>query len=97
MQNEEELQNSTKLSDSVFNKLLNYSLRFSLRMTYKKEIVMGNVGNIPYMYIDKLKLELDQETVYIKTVYSVTSNRRSDVWRKCIVAIDEFLRRRSTT
>ena len=83
MQNEEELQNSTKFTKDD--------------LVYKKEIVMGNVGNIPYMYIDKLKLELDQETVYIKTVYSVTSNRRSDVWRKCIVAIDEFLRRRSTT
>ena len=45
--------------------------------------------------LDKLKLEIIQETVY--KVYSVTSNHRSDVWRKCVVAIDEYLRYRSTT
>lgn len=49
----------------------------------------GKCGKQP---LDKLKLEVIKQAVL--KVYSLNQTCKDEVWKKCVIAIDEFLRRK---
>ena len=66
-----------------------------LNRIYNKEELQGKNcnGKRGQRPLDQYKLELIKETVF--KIYSVSYLLRSDIWKKCVISIDEYLRRKS--
>ena len=105
--NSEQVDETSQLTDSIYQllekkfslpkdeifRLSNFAVKL-LQLIFTKTQLLGRNcngkrGKLP---LEKLKLEVIKQAV--SKVYSLNQASKEEVWKKCVVAMDEFLRRK---